>query len=59
MDMTKPKDERCPFNEGVVCPVQLFCEKCGWNPEVAKERKNRILQELKKRGGKNGRNHES
>lgn len=28
----------CPYNEGVNCPGGSSCEKCGWNPEVAKER---------------------
>lgn len=39
----------CPFNEGVVCTVQLFCDRCGWNPKVAEERTERILKQLKKR----------
>lgn len=29
----------CQFNEGVSChPDKHNCEKCGWNPEVARER---------------------
>lgn len=29
----------CKYNEGVDCgPLHRRCEKCGWNPEVARER---------------------
>jgi len=29
----------CKFNEGVDCsPLGRKCERCGWNPAVAKER---------------------
>lgn len=27
----------CKFNGGVICN-EMFCEKCGWNPVVEKER---------------------
>lgn len=32
-----PEPPACPYNSGVVCRVQLFCEKCNWNPEKKKE----------------------
>jgi hypothetical protein len=35
----------CPFNGAVVCVVQIFCDRCGWNPKVAEERLNRITQD--------------
>ena len=29
----------CKFNEGVDCsPFNRHCERCGWNPELAKAR---------------------
>ena len=42
----KQKKYACPFNEGVVCRptdshhrrIEQNCEKCDWNPEVAKAR---------------------
>lgn len=39
----------CPFNGAVVCQVQMFCDRCGWNPEVAAERLRRIVKSLKNR----------
>ena len=35
----RPEPPTCPYNSGVVCRVQMFCEKCNWNPEVEKKRK--------------------
>lgn len=36
----------CQFNEGVGCqPDKRYCERCGWNPEVALERLMRICSE--------------
>ena len=40
--------EPCPFNGAVVCLEQLSCNKCGWNPKVAKERLCQI-EEKKRR----------
>lgn len=40
----------CPYNGGVVCVVQLFCDRCGWNPKVAEERTNQILQDRREPG---------
>ena len=38
----------CKYNEGVGCgPFNHKCEKCGWNPEVAKARLEKFC---KKRG---------
>lgn len=39
----------CKFNRGVGCLVQ-DCEKCGWNPEVAKIRLEKIKKELQEDG---------
>ena len=27
-----PRPASCQFNDGVACRVQLFCDKCNWNP---------------------------
>ena len=32
----------CKFNDGVNCERQK-CGNCGWNPDVAKRRKEKIL----------------
>lgn len=47
----------CPYNDGVVCdtenrygnPVPRNCEACGWNPDIAKERLEQILEARKAR----------
>ena len=43
--MTNPKytegAKPCPNNSGVLC-WRMDCSKCGWNPEVAFERKEKI-----------------
>lgn len=36
----------CPHNVYVGC-FDLECQSCGWNPEVAKSRLNRIIAELR------------
>lgn len=33
-----PEPPTCPNNPSVACRVQVFCDKCGWNPEVEKRR---------------------
>ena len=33
----QPEKQDCKYNEGVSC-FDGKCEKCGWNPEVAKRR---------------------
>ena len=35
---------RCRFNDGVSCGEQDRCDKCGWNPEVHKERIKRYCK---------------
>ena len=35
---------RCKFNDGVLCGDQEHCAKCGWNPEVYKERLRRYYK---------------
>ena len=37
-----PKAPGCPHNEGVACALKRkVCHRCGWNPQVAKRRKER------------------
>lgn len=36
----------CQYNEGVYCFPIGGCSKCGWNPEVARKRSERIEAEL-------------
>ena len=38
------KECRCPHNEFVVCSMKK-CTRCGWNPDVAKARLEKIRQE--------------
>ena len=45
-----PAEQRCPHQEGeaflfgIQCePVERRCERCGWNPEVDKERRARLF----------------
>lgn len=38
--------EACTYNVGVECQAKNHCDKCGWNPDVDKQRK----KELHKRG---------
>ena len=37
----KPKEAECKYNDGVLC-ARRKCEKCGWNPEVEKARKEKL-----------------
>lgn len=38
---------QCPYNEECSCdPSRRFCERCGWNPAVAKARLERICKKL-------------
>jgi len=45
----KDEDDKwqCPYRDGVSCHVRK-CDKCGWNPEVAKARLE--AYERKRRG---------
>ena len=36
----------CLMNEGVICKKRN-CENCGWNPKVARKRKEDILERLR------------
>ena len=38
------RENICPHNDAVDCTTNK-CERCGWNPTVAKERKRLILGE--------------
>lgn len=42
----EPKPDSCDYNVGVQCFPVGDCRKCGWNPDVAQERSDRILAEL-------------
>lgn len=44
----KPGDP-CPNNGAVICPDKTRCSVCGWNPEVAKKRLEKIEKELKEK----------
>lgn len=44
----------CPNNGAVICPDHSKCNKCGWDPDVAKKRLEAVTDELKKRGAKRG-----
>lgn len=35
----------CPHNEGVAC-TNKECDSCGWNPSVAKQRKEAMRYEV-------------
>ena len=38
----------CPFNQAVDCDKDnRNCDKCGWNPDVDKERKEKTRERLK------------
>ena len=34
----------CPYNKAVECSFRR-CDKCGWNPEVAKARLDKYMEE--------------
>lgn len=41
----------CKYVSNVYCnPAKMCCDKCGWNPEVAERRKQKIIEQRK--GGK-------
>lgn len=46
----KKKTFPCPHNDGVACSVKK-CFDCGWHPNVAKYRLNKILRERAKENG--------
>lgn len=40
----------CPHNAGVDClPSQKCCDRCGWNPEVEKDRLKKMGITLEER----------
>ena len=45
----KPDPPTCPHNEGVACDTytQQSCHRCGWNPNVAKARKEKFCEQNK------------
>ena len=40
------KDMRCPHNDALICEIKN-CGKCGWHPNVAKRRDEKIMKKLK------------
>ena len=42
----KPEPPTCPHNDGVVCSGDSPCDHCGWKPDVAKARLERICKKL-------------
>ena len=42
----KTNTDSCPHNEHLVCEVHN-CSQCGWNPEVAQARLERIVAKRK------------
>lgn len=39
----------CKFQQntlGVICERKLNCDKCGWNPDVAVKRKQKIKERM-------------
>ena len=34
----------CPHTGGVLCNAQVRCAVCGWNPEVARLRQEKLRQ---------------
>lgn len=45
-----PAGALCRFNKGVVCE-KCSCESCGWNPEVAEKRNDKIRAEMEEKYG--------
>ena len=46
--MRDEKTKECPYQEAVFCyPSERKCERCGWNPEVAKCRLDKIIEHRK------------
>ena len=37
---------QCTYNEGVFC-TEKTCERCGWNPSVARCRLGKIIRRLR------------
>lgn len=37
------KSKECPNNRWVVCDNQCNCAHCGWNPEVAQRRSEKLF----------------
>jgi hypothetical protein len=42
----QPKEVPCHHNEAVFCTEPKRCGACGWNPDVAMARQDRILKRL-------------
>ena len=36
----------CHYNDSVMCMERIDCNKCGWNPVVARQRSYKIRKEL-------------
>ena len=42
---TWKEHEKCKYNPFVECEGCRMCGKCGWNPDVDKQRKKEIQQD--------------
>ena len=41
------------YNNSVICMERINCDRCGWNPTVARQRSFKIRQKLREQDGKN------
>ena len=41
-----PEEVPCHYNETVFCTNTKLCNSCGWNPEVAEARREKILKRM-------------
>lgn len=54
-DVLQELKDACPNNVGVVCnPRERNCDACGWNPKVAKARREKRFP-----AAKTGKNHQN
>lgn len=47
-----PEIGKCQFNFGVICSSHKDCDACGWNPEVAANRTEKLKLKLEQKRGK-------
>lgn len=47
-----PQRHKCPHNANLMCERRT-CSRCGWNPEVEKRRRAKILANMEKSNGTN------
>lgn len=40
------KIDGCIYNpEAIRCPARAYCYRCGWNPQVERQRKHKMKEE--------------